>query len=93
MLQPSLLLMKSLNKTDSHFLIRSVFFVSKGNLYDVYAIFIICLVALFIYFHDNCFHSFFFFSFSIVALIHLFSPTFFSFLSNNLYLFFLSFSF
>ena len=30
--------MKSLNKTktqDSHFLIRSVFFVSKGNLFDV----------------------------------------------------------
>ena len=35
MLQTSLLLMKSLNKT-SHFLIRSVFFVSKGNLVDVY---------------------------------------------------------
>ena len=36
MLQTSLLLMKSLNKTDSHFLIRSVFFVSKGNLFDIY---------------------------------------------------------
>ena len=37
MLQASLLLMKSLNKKrDSHIPIRSVFFVSKGNLFDVY---------------------------------------------------------
>ena len=37
MLQTSLLLMKGLNKNrDSHFLICSVFFVSKGNLFDVY---------------------------------------------------------
>ena len=36
MFERSLLLMKSLNKTDSHFLIRSVFFVSKGNLFNVY---------------------------------------------------------
>ena len=37
MLQTSLLLLKSLNKNqDSHFLICSVFFVSKGNLFDVY---------------------------------------------------------
>ena len=36
MLQTSLLLMKSLNKTDPHCLIRSVFFVSKGNLFEVY---------------------------------------------------------
>ena len=35
MLQTSLLLMKSLNKTDSHFLIFSVFFVSEGNLFYV----------------------------------------------------------
>ena len=34
MLQTSLLLMKSLNKTET--LICSVFFVSKGNLFDVY---------------------------------------------------------
>ena len=39
MLQTSLLLIKSLNKTDSHFLICSVFFVSKGNLFDVYSSF------------------------------------------------------
>ena len=44
MLQTSLLLMKSLKKTNkkkknnSHFLICSVFFVSKGNLFDVYFI-------------------------------------------------------
>ena len=37
MLQTSLLLMKSLNKTKTPiFLICSVFFVSKGNLFDVY---------------------------------------------------------
>ena len=39
MLQTSLLLMKSLNKTIKlrlHFLICSVFFVSKGNLFDIY---------------------------------------------------------
>ena len=37
MLQTSLLLTKSLNKTETPiFLIRSVFFVSKGNLFDVY---------------------------------------------------------
>ena len=37
MLQTSFLLMKSLNKNrESHFLICSVFFVSKGNFFDVY---------------------------------------------------------
>ena len=36
MLQTSLLLMKSPNKIETHLLIRSVFFVSKGNLFDVY---------------------------------------------------------
>ena len=39
MLQTSLLLMKSLNKTekqDFHFLICNMFFVSKGNLSDVF---------------------------------------------------------
>ena len=37
MLQTSLLLMKSLNNNrDFQFLIRSLFFVSKGNLFDVY---------------------------------------------------------
>ena len=37
MLQTSLLLIKSLNKTETPiFLICSVFFVSKGNLFDVY---------------------------------------------------------
>ena len=39
MLQSSLLPMKSLNKTIKlrlHFLICSVFFVSKGNLFDIY---------------------------------------------------------
>ena len=36
MLQTSLLLIKSLNKIDSHFLICSVFFVSIGNLFYVY---------------------------------------------------------
>ena len=35
MLQTSLLLMKSLNKTEAHFLIRSVFFVSKGNIFII----------------------------------------------------------
>ena len=42
MMQTSLLLMKSesqLNR-DSHFLIRSVFFVSKGNLFDVFFIYV-----------------------------------------------------
>ena len=45
MLQTSLLLMKSLNKTETIFLICSVFFVSKGNLFDVYFTisFIVCL--------------------------------------------------
>ena len=38
MLQTSLLLMKSLNKTET-FLICSVFFVSKGNLFDIYLLF------------------------------------------------------
>ena len=39
MLQTSLLLMKSLNiNRNSHFLIRSVFFVSEGNLFGVYYI-------------------------------------------------------
>ena len=33
----NLLLMKSLNKIETHFLIRSVFFVSKGNRFDVYS--------------------------------------------------------
>ena len=37
MLQTSLLLVKCLNKTETHFLIRSVFFVSKGNSFDSYA--------------------------------------------------------
>ena len=37
MLQTSLLLRKSLNKTDTPiFFICSLFFVSKGNLFDVY---------------------------------------------------------
>ena len=36
MLQISLLLMKSQQNRDSHFLTRSVFFVSKVNLFDVY---------------------------------------------------------
>ena len=36
MLRTSKLLIKSLNKTDSYFLIRSVFFVSKSNPFDVY---------------------------------------------------------
>ena len=35
MLQTSLLLMKSLNKTETPILICDVFFVSKGNLFDV----------------------------------------------------------
>ena len=38
MLQPSLLLMESLNKTETLILlIGSVFLVSKGNLFDVYS--------------------------------------------------------
>ena len=37
MLQTSLLLMKSLNKTETA-MFGSVFFVSKGNLFDVYYI-------------------------------------------------------
>ena len=45
MLQISLLMMKSPNKNgDSHFLIRCVLFVSKGNLFDIY-----CYVCLVLY--------------------------------------------
>ena len=36
MLQTSLLLMKSLNKTESPIFLSVVFFVSKSNLFDVY---------------------------------------------------------
>ena len=37
MLPTPLLLIKSLNKTETfYFLIRNVFFVSKGNLFDLY---------------------------------------------------------
>ena len=36
MLQTSLLLMKSLSKTETPIFLSVVFFVSKGNLFDVY---------------------------------------------------------